>query len=436
MKPSERINRTYELKRTTAELMLDSGPVQAPITVNLELSPRPRLILGYEFSSSDTAASNELNSKGEVRVRLNNGREIDTVVGNRWHLGGGKMTNILIPRSEPATVHDDQASLVRCKFALINFPSMFGDKDILRHPDPCNTRRGLLYPRFQLEPDPWFINVIAVDSLMGVHYNLTRRGGSAITHVGTITRADGSEFGLTDLANLLKALHLFLSFARGSYCGLTLLSAHDSDRNRVWEQWGTYKVEPWRRELLTWTDQSTSHTLSSVFEGLWKLLDSPNQSGTISQVIHWYLRSNEATEPEVGIVLNQAALERISHSTVGPQGKRKEGAWIAQALNQNGIKPDLPSFCHELRQLQKLHKWSHGPHAIVDIRNDLIHSDSKYGPFSETALMEAQNLGLHYIELMLLRLSGFTGRYVNRLKNGQLHHSKVESVPWAPTQAP
>ena len=45
MKPSALISRTYELKGMTAELLLDRGPVRAPITANLELSPRPRLIL-------------------------------------------------------------------------------------------------------------------------------------------------------------------------------------------------------------------------------------------------------------------------------------------------------------------------------------------------------------------------------------------------------
>ena len=38
MKPSERINRTYELKRMTVAIRLDRGPVQGPITVILELS--------------------------------------------------------------------------------------------------------------------------------------------------------------------------------------------------------------------------------------------------------------------------------------------------------------------------------------------------------------------------------------------------------------
>ena len=436
MKPSERINRTYELECAAAEIRLDCGTVQVPFTAVLELSPRPQLVLDCEFLSSDAAATNELRSKGEVRVRLETGITIDTVVGNRWHLGGGKIRNVLIPKSEPVTVRDDQAKLARCKFALVNFPSIWGNKDITRYPNPTNTTSGLKYQRFQLEANPWFINIVGVDSVMGVHYQLTRRGGSAITHCGTVTRIDKREFSLNDLVGLLDALHLFLSFARGSYCGLTLLSGHDSNRNRVWEQWGTYKVEPWRRELLTWGDGLSSHTMSLVFEGLWKLLNNPNKSGTISQVIHWYLRSNESIEPEVGIVLNQAALERLASSTVEPRGKRREGAWIAQALKQEGINPILPVHCKELRRLQQQHNWSHGPHAIVDIRNDLIHSNSKYGPLTETALLEAQNLGSHYIELMLLRLSGYTGQYMNRLKSRALHSYPVESVPWAPAGTP
>lgn len=68
--------------------------------------------------------------------------------------------------------------------------------------------------------------------------------------------------------------------------------------------------------------------------------------------------------------------------------------------------------------MRLLKKWSHGPHALVATRNNLVHPDQKHDPLSETALIEAQNLGLHYIELMLLRLSGYTGRYVNRLKSG------------------
>ena len=351
---------------------------------------------------------------------------IETIVGNRWHLGGGKMANILIPKSEPATVRDDKALLVRCEFELLNFPSMWGKKDVHCYPAPTNTTSSLVYPRFQLEMKPWFIDVFATDSLQGIHYNLMRRGGSAITHTGTITRVDGQKFCLYELDRLLAALHLFLSFARGSYCGLTRLSGYDSDGNLVWEQWGTYQVEPWRRELPTWVDGLSNHTLSPVFMGLWRLLSDPRRSDTISKVIHWYIRSNERSEPEISVVLTHAALERLSFDTMGPRGERKEGNWMAETLLKNGIDPSVPMSCQELTRLQKQKGWwYHGPHALVDIRNDLVHPENRKGPFSEAALLDAQNLGLHYVELMLLRLSCYSGQYVNRLT------SKVETVPWS-----
>ena len=113
MKPSERINRTYELNRTTVEIPLDAGSVRVPVKVNLELSPRPQVILACEFSSTDVAATNELNLRGEVSVRLDNGTTVDTLVGNRWQIGGGKIENILIPKSEPVTVRVESISLAR-----------------------------------------------------------------------------------------------------------------------------------------------------------------------------------------------------------------------------------------------------------------------------------------------------------------------------------
>lgn len=110
--------------------------------------------------------------------------------------------------------------------------------------------------------------------------------------------------------------------------------------------------------------------------------------------------------------------------------------WMAQALKHIGIKPSLSAHCQELRRLQQQHNWSHGPHALVVLRNDLVHPDRRHGPFSEAALIEAQTLGLHYIELMLLQLPGDTGQYVNRIESRAHHHSRAESVPWAPAGTP
>ena len=431
MKPSEKINHTWDLGRRRVEIVLDNGSVEASAKVNLELSPRPQVILHCEFLSTDAEATNEIHTKQEVNVRLDTGIEVQAAVGNRWTLGGGKISNVLVLKSEPATVLEQSPSLARCKFVLLNFPHVLGKQDVMRYPDRGSTSRWLRYPRFKLMAHPWLIDVWAEGSAGGMHYRLTRRGGSAITHIGAITRVDGQDFIVDDLQRLLTALHLFLSFVRGSYCGLTLLSGQDLNRRRVWEQWGTYKAEPWRGVVKTWTHPMKSHLLSSIFAGFWRSLNNASLKDSVARVVHWYLRSNESAEPEVSVVLTQAALERLAHSTVGPKSNRPEGEWIAQALTDKGINSDIPIDCRELHRMQARHGWAHGPHALVDIRNDLVHADSRRGTLSPDTLLEAQSLGLHYVELMLLRIFGYSGEYANRLKYYGGDSSPIENVPWA-----
>ena len=248
MKPSERLNRSYTLAETTVEVVVDSGLVSVPAKVTLELSPRPKVILDCAFTWADVEATNEIGDKREVEILLNDGRSVDAVLGSPTTLGGGKIRLTMIPKSELVTVRDENSNFTRCKFALINFPSIWGENDVER-PNPSKPGTGLLYQRFQLQADPWLVDIIGVDSVMGVHFGLLQRGGSALTHTGTIVRTDGKQFSSVELKGFLATLHLFLSFARGSYCGLTFLSGHDSSRKRVWEQWGTYKVEPWHRNF-------------------------------------------------------------------------------------------------------------------------------------------------------------------------------------------
>ncbi len=433
MKPSERLNRSYTLAEATVEVVVDSGTVCVPAKVTLELSPRPKVVFDLAFTRADVKAANEIVDKREVEILLNNGISVPTVQGFPTTLGGGKIRLTMIPKSDLVTVRDEKASFTRCKFALINFPSIWGENDVDR-PNPSKPGTGLIYQRFQLRAGPWLVDIIGVDTVMDVHFGLLQRGGSALTHTGTVVRTDGKQFSSDELKGFLEVLHLFLSFARGSHCGLTLLSGHDSARNRIWEQWGTYRVEPWRRVLPSWLDPVGSHHLSSIFDGFLKLLNDAARGDGISKVIQWYLRGNESNEPEVGVVFAHAALERLSFLVNGPKGRQqREGDWMADALRRNGISPNLPAECSELTNLDKTRHWSHGPHVLTVFRNDLVHPDNRSGPFHALAMHEAQSLGLHYIELLLLRMSGFSGQFMNRLKGSVTASSKFKAVPQTPS---
>lgn len=265
---------------------------------------------------------------------------------------------------------------------------------------------------------------------MSLDYQMRRIGGSAITHAGSITRTDGNDFSLEELEVVLDALHLFLSFVRGSYCGLAFLSGQNSERKTVWKQWGTREVEPWHGPLSTWVCQGESEMLSAVFDGFWHRFTDPVWSDTVSQVLRWYLRSNESSEPAVGIILTQAALERLSHASED-QGTGSTGDRIAAALKGARIDPQIPSQCPELIALAQRHSWAHGPHAFVDMRNDLVHPKSKLGLVPAGAYAEIQCLGQWYIELMLLHLFGYSGRYLNRLEHKTRQGAPIRHVPWA-----
>ena len=434
MKPSERVNGNYELGQEDVTLHLPSGPATVPVQVRLELSPRPQVALHCELTWSEVALANEMNEVGEVIVELPTGVTTEAIVADRSAIGGGKISNDLFLRSEPATVLESGAPIAKAKFLLVNFPSVWGSDDLMRYPDPNDKSRGFIYPRFQLRSGKWRVQIIAVDSLMGMHHRMLTSGGSALTHVCVVTQQDNQTASVQELEEFLSLLHLFFSFARGSHCGLTLLrgyAAGSPQGKRVWEQWGSYKVEPWRRNLQSWFDQLQSHTLSGTFDGIRRLLTQAANPTLLWQVFHWYLRSNESREPEVSVVLNHAALERLAFAAIGTRsGGENEGDWMAQALQWQGVDPGVPSLCPELGRLQSVHSLAHGPHALVAIRNELVHPGARLGVLPSMALDEARSLGLYYIELMLLSMSGYTGRFVNRLVRGRNYHLQRQTVPW------
>ena len=435
VKLSERIDKPIVLKRTTIDILLDDGPVPARAKVVMRLSPRPRTVIEFDFPRSTHTqavaydASNQIQTKHYLDIEISPGTRTQTLFGGEIRIGGGEIWcgGTLIPTTQPVTAIPCVHKLSLCKFALINFPSLWGAQDIHR---PISDTTGTVAQRSLLQAGPWSIEIRGVGSLMSLDDRMKRSGGSAITHAGSIRRTDGSEFALEELEVMLDALHLFLSFARGSYCGLAFLSGQDSQRRSVWKQWGSREAEPWRGPLSTWVCPIESETLSPVFDGFWQRFTDPAWTDTVSQVLRWYLRSNESSEPAVGIILTQAALERLSHA-IDSQGSGKTGVRIAAALQKAGIDSNIPAQCPELTALAQQQSWSHGPHAFVDVRNALAHPTSKLGPVSASVYAEAQRLGQWYIELMLLHLFGYSGRYLNRLGHAAGHGSPIEDVPWA-----
>ena len=122
--------------------------------------------------------------------------------------------------------------------------------------------------------------------------------------------------------------------------------------------------------------------------------------------LQWYLLSNDTQSLEGSIVLTQAALERLSQELDGDKGNRSEGKWIADALEEANICVDIPPQLGQNLGKRFMKKWSfdHGPHTLVEIRNDLLHSDMRLKTIRSDIYAQARAfsaIGLWYVELML-----------------------------------
>ena len=125
-----------------------------------------------------------------------------------------------------------------------------------------------------------------------------------------------------------------------------------------------------------------------------------------------------------------AALERLSFQVLGRSKEKKEltGEFIENALKKLNIESDLPNSCKKLKEVKN---WKNGPHALTEVRNDLVHPKEKLGNLSHYVHHEAWNLGQWYIEMMLLNKLGYEGSYVNRLSDWSEQGQVIQRVPWA-----
>ena len=318
--------------------------------------------------------------------------------------------------------------LTEVQFGLLNFPAFLGEE--YQPPKTIEEfKKGYQRRDFiKLQASSWVIEVRSLKNTPEVIGRLRAHGGYGLTHEGSIRRSDWKSFSVNQVPPLMELLRLFLSFARGANCGLTLVVGMNDKGQRVWETWSASRPSPWSGER-SWFDHHHGMTLAELFPGFYRRLWKAPGHHPLTMALHWYLLSNETRSLEGSIVLTQAALERLSQELVEAKGNRKEGVWIADALNEAGIPVMIPSELQKLKELTNSMTFQHGPHTLVKMRNDLIHSEMKFEMPPGDIYFQARKLGLWYVELMLLNRFGYAGQYGNRL--AQEWQGQVERVPWA-----
>lgn len=384
-----------------------------PAEVTMRLSPTPRVFIEITIPNGGLLTMTGLGDlSARPKLRLQSGLEIETFV-TEWGIGE-VFRSLLIPAQQPVTVIQTGENLQSVKFNLINFSSL-------------NQRARPA----SLEAGPWRIEIKPLPELSEIKKRLKAESGYALTHEGSIRRSDGESFSAEEAHKLLHVLHLFLSFARGGRCGVTLIAGNDENGNKAWEQWGAYSTSSWFH-LSSWLDHRHNNDgeLSKAWPGFWRILEQKTDApdGPVRVALFWYLRSNESNDPYSGIILTQAALERLVRQLLPNEKYRESGnaaERIRAVLEETGVDTAIPQSCKELRAMGR----GDGPEILTIIRNDLVHAETRTHVCLE-AYLEARDLGQWYVELLLLRLFGYEGKYANRLAYNYERICKPEVVPW------
>jgi hypothetical protein len=302
--------------------------------------------------------------------------------------------------------------------------------------------------RVNLEAEGWSVAIDSLPNHTNIKKALKSQGGYAITHVGKIERSDQGIFTVNQAEELLEALRFFFSFSRGLQTSTILQVGYNVNGDEIWKKWdANHYIKPWQDVCSCFPDFN-AQSLSELFPSFLRRWQNSIWQEPIIYAIHWYMESMaQAGAVEGSIVLEQAAFELLSRVLiVEDKTLISSNAFenlngvdkLRHLLSESGIPCTVPESLINLSQLSQAWDSADGPKVLTNIRNAIVHSGkpqkrqklSQMPSASETK-GEAWQLGLWYLELVLLRLFEYQGDYFNRVAYKQRDEENIEPVPWA-----
>lgn len=270
---------------------------------------------------------------------------------------------------------------------------------------------------------------------------LKNLGGFLILHSGELTSRKNL-ISFKEQQNVLGCLGTFLSFWNGKRTNI-LFRKGIIEKELKWSDYSNYQVAPYQY-FHSWSPGFSMEFLNDLWKSFWKLWQNETDKDFLNSCIHWYIESNSGSGYlEGSIVMAQTALELIFNWWIVEDkkmilGKDSENLSAANKirliLSQINISEiGVPDHFDALREFIKSdNQIKDGADAIVNIRNAVIHSQAKkrkkLSSIDYMIKYEVLHLSLWYIELSLLKILNYNGKYANRLSSRDV--SLKNSVPW------
>lgn len=397
---------------------INGRSLDQPITARVVLRFSPNIRTAMESKSVAIEILDHLEGM-PITVTVKDKCDVQVFYSGSWFPRSNNSTleGSLVLQHSPVTVIQRDCMIDSIDFSVLNFPKFYGGEDKWVDNELLGTTK--------LTSENMQVLLTQEPSLSKNEQCLRETNGYCVTHTGIINYSDGSKISVKEAEHILLGLRTFLSFARGAACGLTHVKASCANGTQTFFEWGTRHTDSWNQESDTWFRSVVEggESLAQAFAGFWSLYKRHCWQHVL-RTIDYYINS-KAGPFHVGIILIQAALELLCCSINGSKEERPMGEFLSKSIRKLGLCTSIPPSCNNLQKFFQDCSGvkNDGPKAIASLRNDLVHTTQNHQD-NAVVQMEALQLGLWYIELILLKQFNYRGSYRNRLTN------TFELVPW------
>lgn len=350
-------------------------------------------------------------------------KTIDGVYELDWH-----------PENRPVelgNIHSKQT--VYALFHLFNFPNI-----IPTHNTPVSVCNN--HPVLMLTSKDWKVSLHSLPDCMTKQAwdRVLYEGETHLTHIVKLEKNTGSYFSANEVQDSLRLTCQFLTFLAGGQCPPICVVGFNVNNEKLWHSFYSPDIGIRYQSWFPYANASKIQCLFSGFDKLWNKSESWREC--LNSVIYGYIyahTSRNFTGIKSAIILAQTALERLSYQYLVIERKMisSEGMDKIKASDRlrlifsilcipTAISPYTPT----LQKLATSQKWMDAPHAITDIRNELVHPLKKK-IIDDDAIIETWMTCLWFLELSILAVCGYTGKYVDRLM-AKDNLPVLTQVPW------
>jgi hypothetical protein len=324
-------------------------------------------------------------------------------------------------------------------FELPNFRDFLGS--------PVNANDWMKRDRLTFENKDWSVIIDKVPDYDRIKNELSDTGGYALLFTGALHHKKG-KVGQQQMQAMVKPLGIFLSFLNGRRCYPCFLQGQGA-QGITWTDYSASYADRYKA-VDSWLPQEDFSGINQIWDTFLSLATDAGSLECIDYLMHWYFEANNNSGfSEGAIVLLQNAFELLFNWQLveqlkmytPKQGKETPAAdKIRVLLNDAGIPLELPAKYKRIENELHAQKipFQDFPQLFTLIRNSITHANLhkrlSLAKIPSLARHHVKDIGICYLELLLLKLFNYQGKYASRISENMFRGGNEELVPWTKTK--